>query len=171
VIKELIKLANELDEIGLTREADALDHLVKMAEDAACAQRAAAAMVVLTDHVRDASEDPCQRTSYPFDADISIKRDIVDALTHMRKADKDVDTILADYLQDSRHSFEFLKEMSIAGGFIGSVIQQMGRQVAGSGAILGDATEKLKTHLIDKPKAQRALSYGGSKVDRQGNEI
>jgi hypothetical protein len=177
MINELIKIANELDERSLVKEADDLDRLIEQGLKApTCAERAAIAMVDMADHVRETSLDPCEWISYPFDANDSIKADIVGELEDMRdnlawNADGQVDKVLSDYIKDSRHSFSFLKEMSSAGGFIGSLVRMLGRGVIGDGVILGDAGGNLKEQLIDKPQAQRALNIGGPKVNRQGVQI
>jgi hypothetical protein len=87
MIKELIRLANELDSKGLTKEADTLDSIIKEAQrldsrgvtkeasvsrwlaelfgagEATCAQRTAAAMGMLPDHARESAEG-CERAGY-----------------------------------------------------------------------------------------------------------
>jgi hypothetical protein len=196
MLKELIRLANHLDDKGLVKEADYLDRIIKVEsskvagnfvskvrsvlgltsnEVSDCARGTARSMVTQKPDER-ISNVKCTRKDYEFSAPEEIKTQIIVALKDMADKDASANGVLVKYIKDlGNKKLLTAKIVGPTSGIFNAILEKtpaaipiyIVNSLIAAGANIGGVA-------FDKAEKSRdkAIAEGfGERVNRQGDII
>ena len=196
MLKELIRLANHLDDKGLVKEADYLDRIIKVSsskvagnfvskvrsvlgltsnEVSDCARGTARSMVTQKPDERINNVE-CTRKDYEFSAPEEIKTQIIVALKDMADKDARANNVLVQYIKDLGNKDLLTAEIvGPTSGIFNTILEKtpaaipmkiVNSLIAAGVSIGGAAFDK-----AEKSRDKAIVEGLGAQVDRQGNII